>query len=81
MIRETLEMCQIKAGKFEVPIRTQISSTENIPIKGQRVPLSQVLLNLVSNAIDEQSKSKEQLEKEGYKPVSDMGLMWIKEEK
>jgi len=29
----------------------------------------------------EQSKSKEQLEKEGYKPVSNMGLMWIKEEK
>jgi len=26
-----------------------------------------------------QSKSKEELLADGYKPVSDMGLMWIKE--
>lgn len=29
----------------------------------------------------EQSKSKEQLINEGYKPVSRVGLMWIKDDK
>ena len=29
----------------------------------------------------EQSMTKEELKKEGYKPVSRLGLMWIKEDK
>jgi len=32
-------------------------------------------------AIYDHSKSEEELKKEGYKPVSQMGMMWIKEEK
>jgi DNA-directed RNA polymerase subunit F len=29
----------------------------------------------------EQSMTKEELKKEGYKPVSRLGLMWVKEDK
>jgi hypothetical protein len=39
---------------------------------------------MTSNALknlNEQSMSEEQLKEEGYKPVSRMGLMWIKKEK
>jgi signal transduction histidine kinase len=56
MIRDTLEMCHAKATKFEIQIKTEMDSTEGHLITAQKVPLSQVILNLVSNAIDELSK-------------------------
>jgi signal transduction histidine kinase len=56
MLEETLEMCRPKASLNEISLQLSANSTVQLKIEGQRVAISQVVINLVSNALDEVSK-------------------------